>query len=133
MTKATEASKAASPETTTFTPVIKKLVTLPLLKFSIDKPIYVRIDAPMFVGKEIQGNGTSAKMEPATLANCTNLETGEVCQIIVATVLKSILEEEYEGEDGAGYVGKGFMLTKGAKGDGKKYNPYTVAEIEIPA
>ncbi|AUR98298.1 hypothetical protein NVP1249A_04 [Vibrio phage 1.249.A._10N.261.55.B9] len=107
---------------------VKRAITLPLLKFVIDQPIYVKLDEAMFVGKELKGSGDKAKMEPATLCNCTNLETGEQCQIIVATVLKSILEEEFPE---AGYVGKGFMITKGAKASGKSYNPYTVAELEL--
>lgn len=117
-----------APETPAFVPKVKRVITLPLLKFQIDQPVYVRIDGEMFKGKEIKGSGDKAKMEPATLANCTNLETGEACQIIVATVLHSILTEEYE--NGA-YVGKGFMITKGPKGSGKAYNPYTVSEIEV--
>lgn len=110
-----------------FVPVVKKVVTLPLLKFVIDQPLYVKITEPFFLGKELKGSGDSAKMEPATLANCVNLETGEQCQIIVATVLKSVIEEEYENHS---YVGCGFSMTKLAKTSGKRYNPYTVAEIE---
>lgn len=120
--------KAALTETKAPQFKVKRAITLPLLKFVIGEPIYIKIDEPMFVGKELKGSGEKAKMEPATLVNCTNLETGEQCQVIVATVLKSILEEEFEDN---GYVGKGFMITKGAKASGKSYNPYTVAELEL--
>jgi len=111
-----------------FVPKVKKLITLPLLKFVIDEPIFVKFVDPMFVGKEIKGGGDKAKMEPATLANVVNLETGEQCQIILATVLKSILSENYADD---AYVGCGFQITKGKKGSGKSYNPYSVAELEL--
>lgn len=111
-----------------FTPKVKKLITLPLLKFQIDEPVYIKFLEPMFTGKEIKGAGDKAKMEPATLANCVNLETGEECQIILATVLKSILTENYEND---AYVGCGFQITKGKKASGKAYNPYAVAELEL--
>lgn len=127
MTKAKEATQETSAaELPQFK--IKRAITLPLLKFAIDVPVYVKITEPMFVGKEIKGTGEKAKMEPATLANCINLETGEQCQIIIATVLKSIITEEFENES---YVGKGFQIIKGAKASGKAYNPYTVAELEL--
>ncbi len=107
---------------------VKKLITLPLLKFQIDEPIFVKFEEPMFIGKEIKGTGDKAKMEPATLANVINLETGEPCQIILATVLKSILTENYENN---AYVGCAFQITKGKKASGKSYNPYSVAELEL--
>lgn len=130
MTKSTVTTQEKAALTETKAPLfkIKRSITLPLLKFVIGEAVYVKIDDAMFVGKELKGSGDKAKMEPATLVNCTNLETGEQCQLIIATVLKSILTEEFEDDS---YVGKGFMITKGAKASGKSYNPYTVAELEL--
>lgn len=107
---------------------VKKLVTVPLLKFVIDQPIYVKITSPIFLGKEVKGSGDSSKMEAAHLANVINLETGEEQQIIIAKVVQGVLDEEYPNQ---GYVGKAFQLTKLAKGSGKRYNPYTVAELDV--
>ena len=107
---------------------VKKLVTVPLLKFVIDQPIYVKITSPIFLGKEVKGSGDSSKMEAAHLANIINLETGEEQQIIIAKVVQGVLDEEYPNQ---GYVGKAFQLTKLAKGSGKRYNPYTVAELDV--
>jgi len=104
---------------------VKRLVTLPLLKPAIDKEFYILIQEPIFKGKELKGSD----MEAAHLVNIINLETGQEMQLIANAVLRSTLEEEYPE---AGYVGKGFALTKEAKPSGKKYNPFTVVEIELP-
>lgn len=105
---------------------VAKVVTVPLLKFVIDQPIYVKITGPIFLGKETKAASDSKKMEPAHLCNVINLETGEEQQIIVAKVLHSVLDEEYPEQS---YIGKCFELTKGAKGSGKSYNPYSVVEL----
>lgn len=130
--KQTAETTQATAKTDSKAPALKfkraKLVTLPLLKPQLDVPFYVRIEAPVFLGKEIKGDGVNAKMEPAHIANCTNLETGEMCQIIIPTVLLSILTEEYENES---YVGKSFELVKLPKPSGKRYHGFTVAEIEV--
>lgn len=118
----TEAKKS------TFTPKIKRNITLPLIKPVIDQPVYIKVTGPMFEGKKIEGTGDKAKMEPATLLNCVNLETGEDAQIIVPAVLKGIFEDEYDGD---AYVGKGFAVTKHPKASGKRYHPFSVAELEL--
>jgi len=106
---------------------VKKVITLPLLKFVTNKAIYVTIEGAMFKGREMP----ETKMEAATLCNCINLETGEQVQIIVSAVLESTFNEEYEDNS---YVGKSFMIKKlpKAKSDAK-YFPYSLAEVEVEA
>jgi len=106
---------------------VKKVITLPLLKFVTNKAIFVTIEEPMFKGREMP----ETKMDPATLCNCVNLETGEQVQIIVSAVLESTFNEEYEDNS---YVGKSFMIKKlpKAKSDAK-YFPYSLAEVEVEA
>lgn len=108
---------------------VKRNVTLPVFKFQIDEPAYLKITGAMFKGKEMKGTGEKAKMEPATLANGVDLETGEEVQIIFGTALASILHEDYANDS---YVGLGFRITKHAKKEGKNYYSYSVAEIELP-
>lgn len=110
-----------------FTPKVKKLLTMPLIKPAIDVPVFIKITSAMYVGKKMD-SGASKDMDPATLVHCINLETGEPAQIIIPAVLKGIFDDEYPNE---AYVQKGFSLTKHAKSSGKKYHPFTVAELEL--
>lgn len=113
-----------------------KSVTLPVLKLADETPVYVKVTGVMFEGKEqkpvidAKTGKPAAAMEPATLLPVINLETGEVAQIIAGAVLEGILTDEYK--DGA-YVGKGFEIVKHAKREGKRYNTYSVFEIDPDA
>lgn len=101
-----------------------KNITLPLFKMAGNQPYYFQPTGPMFLGKTIDD-----QKDAATLLNVIDLETGEEGQIIVGAVLKSILNENYEGDS---YVGKGLEIIQHKAGDtGKKYNTYTVAEVDI--
>jgi hypothetical protein len=118
--------------TTPFTPVRKKLLTRPVLKWVVDKPNYIKIETAMHIGKDIKSRtpvDEAKKKEPATLCNVTNLETGEPAQIILNAVLKSVLIEEYPNDS---YVGKCFAVTKQSRQPGKQYDPFNIEEIEDP-
>ena len=105
-----------------------KLITIPLLKLELDVPVYVKLTGEMFVGKEVKGTGEKAKMEPAILCHCINLENGEQMQLIINAVVKANLIEAYPEN---GYVGKSFELIKHTKREGKQYNDFSIAEIEV--
>jgi hypothetical protein len=107
----------------------KRLLTIPVLKFTEGQARYVKITAAMHVGKQQKAAEGEKAKEPATLANCVNLEDGAVCQIIVSSVVKSVLTEEYPGD---GYVGKCFSITKRGRNPGKQYNQFDIEEIEEP-
>jgi len=102
--------------------VHKRLVTVPTLSLKDNEPKFLRIDAPMYTGKQIEEG-----KEPATLANVTDLDTGEQSTLIVNTVLHGILDEEYP--NGA-YVGLLFSIERLPKRQGKAYNGFKVFEIE---
>lgn len=110
-----------------FTPKVKKVLTLPLIKLAKGVPVYLQITEAFFVGKKIDD-----KKEPATIANVIDLATGECAQIIVPSVLKSTIQESYPNDS---YVGLGFSIEKtSAAGDGDKaYAKFSVSEIEVPA
>jgi hypothetical protein len=118
----------SAPAKPAYVPKVLKNITLPLIKLTEDIPEYVKITGEMFVGKELKGTGEKATMEPATLCHVTNLQTGEEAQLIVNAVVKGNLEEHYPG---AAYVGKGFAITKHAKRTGKRYNDFSLQEIEV--
>ena len=105
---------------------VKKLLTLPVLTFVVGVTRGVRIDEPMYIGKEIKKDGAQGD-KPATLANCTNLEDGTPCMIVVPAVVQGNFDEHYPD---AAYVGKSFAIEKRAKRDGKRYFDYMIAEVE---
>lgn len=108
-----------------------KAVTLPVFKLADDVPVYLTATGEMYEGKEQKPAKAGEKpMEPATILPVVNVETGEVGQIIVGAVLEGILNETYP--DGA-YVGKSFEIVKHAKKEGKRYNTYSVFEIDPSA
>lgn len=113
---------------TGFVPKVKRNITLPLIKPQLDVPVYVKVTSKVFEGKKIEGTGDKAKMEPAHLFNCINLETGEEAQMIAPAVLMGIFKDEFPDDS---YVEKGFSITKHPKGSGKRYHPFSVAELEL--
>lgn len=133
-TKKAATKTDAKPETKTadkgpgFKPVVKKALTLPLLKLEFDDPVYVKVITPIFKGKEIKGTGDAAKMEPADLVEVINLATGEHMQMIAGAVMKGVFEDNYSGTD---YVGECFQISKHKK-EGKRYHDYKVLLIEDP-
>jgi hypothetical protein len=112
-----------------FVPKRKKLLTRPVLKYVVDVPNYVLIEAVMHVGKEMKQKEGDKKKDPATLCNVIDLKTGEPCQLIMNAVVKSVMAEEYPNDT---YVGKCFSITKQARVAGKSYDPFSIEEIENP-
>lgn len=110
----------------------KKAITLPTFKFIVDVPLFVKILEPMHEGAVRLGRGKVADPDkkPPTLARVINLETGEEGQVILASVLKTELDEAYPNGT---YVGLGFEMCKQKRKEGKQYDPYSLAEIELPA
>jgi hypothetical protein len=112
-----------------FVPKRKRLLTKPLLKYSVGMAVYVLIETAAHIGKEMKPGADGKKKEPATLCDVVDLKTGEPCQIILNAVVKSVLAEEYPNDS---YVGKCFAITKQARVTGKAYDPFSVEEIENP-
>lgn len=107
----------------------KKVLTRPVLKLREDNPVYIKIQGPMQIGKEMKPGADGKKKEPATVADVINLESGEEAQIICGAVIKSVLNESYPDNK---YVGLCFAFTKQARQPGKEYNPVHIEEIEAP-
>lgn len=109
---------------------VVKTLTLPAFKFEEQVAKYVHILDEMRISnaKNSKGEvgGKAEKMEPATVCNAVDAETGEKGTLIVPAVLKSIFEEEYKD---AAYVGKTFELVKLPKPPGKRYHAWQVQEV----
>ena len=107
---------------------VVKLVTLPLLKWKLDTPIYVTCRGAIFTGKKIvTGDPKKDAEKPADLMNVVDATTGRECQIIVGEVLRANLAEHYPDD---AYVGKSFMLEQ-TKIEGKRYKGYSITEIKF--
>ena len=102
----------------------RKAVTRPLLKMENNKPYHVRFDSEFFVGKTIKDD---AKKQPPTMVHVTNLDTGEEQDLIVPVVLKGTIDEHYPDNK---YVGKMFEITREAPEGARKYNLFSVTELE---
>jgi hypothetical protein len=107
----------------------KKTVTVPILKLMPDQPVYIRAESAMELSKQVAGAKIAGQsMEPATILFCTNLDSDTECLLIVGTMLKSVIEESYPNQT---YVGLCFEVTNhGRRGD-RKYNAYSLTEIEV--
>ena len=119
--------KAATPAFDPTAVVTKRKLVMPQLKLEQDVTVYFKVIEKMYVGKP---NPEKPKDKPADLCHAIDLTSGEEVSVVIPAVLKSVWDEDYTDD---GYVGLGFMVTKGAKAEGKRYFNYEVAEIEIPA
>lgn len=121
-----------------FVPKVLKLVTLPLFKLKAGSEIFVKILDKAYKATPIKNEAPAkpgeAPKEPPMLVNVLKLDTGELGQIIPGSLLIDILNDQYPNDS---YVRKGFWIKVGdqkasAGGGGKRYNTYTVSEIELP-
>ena len=108
---------------------VVKNVTLPLFKLEKNKDYYFRFEGPIHTGKDIKGKSTDDRKQPAELAKVTNLETGELGEIICPMILRETMQEDYPDD---GYVGKCFALSL-TRPEGKAYNLVSITEIEVTA
>jgi hypothetical protein len=105
-------------------------VTASLLKLVDNKPVFVRFETAAEKAKPaktVKAGTSEVVKEPPFLARVTNLETGEIQEIILGAVLLSELDDGYPEKS---YVGKAFRICL-HKLDGKAYNTYDLDEIEV--
>ena len=109
---------------------VKKQVTMPSLSMKEGQQYALRFDSAMRVSevmdKKVKDGGKPR--EPATIANVTNVETGEAYVFIVPTVVKMNLERDYKDE---AYVGCIFQIThKGKRNTTQRYFDFAISELE---
>lgn len=102
-----------------------KNVTLPILKMASKTAYYLRFDTAMRLGKIVDD-----KKEAPTMAQVTDMETGEQYEMILGTVLRDNLNETYPAD---AYVGKIFEIVKTAPEGARKYSLWSIAEVEVEA
>ena len=106
-----------------------KTVTVPVLKLMTNQPVYVKVESQMQISKQVAGTKVAGQaMEPATIMHCTNLDGDSECLLIVGKMLKSVIEESYPDNS---YVGRCFEIVNHGKRGDKKYNAYSLCEVEV--
>ena len=104
-------------------------VTVPVIKMMPGKPVYLRFEGKMEISKQVnQKKVGDEPMKPATILHCVNLQNDSECILIVGAMLKSVIDEAYPN---ATYVGKNFELMNHGKLGDRKYNAYSLNEVEI--
>jgi hypothetical protein len=94
---------------------------LPLFKLDQTEK-FLRFETAMAKGKIVDD-----KKEAPMMARVTDMETGELGEVILGTVLVSRLNEEYPDDK---YVGRIFCLTKTAPEGTRKYSMFHITEVE---
>jgi hypothetical protein len=85
------------------------------------KPVFLKITSAIF--KKIVTPSTQLEV-----ADAVNLETGESCCVVVDTVLKNVLRDNYPND---GYVELTFRIMKYAPVAGKGYATFNVEEVQV--
>lgn len=145
MAAAKKKSKAAEARKNTFdepAPVITRSTTMPeglTIKRTITVPSLVlkvvgegaalRFDSAMRISTIQQKAGEGKQMDPATIANVTDVKTGEQFIFLVPSLVKSNLQNNYPDD---GYNGKAFWIcNKGKRKPSQRYNDFEIQEVEV--
>jgi len=108
-----------------FKPKILRRVTLP--QFKVVELNYYKFDSAIVEKLKIEKDDKGVMVEKTVaVAHVTDLVTGEQGQIVVGSVLRGVLAENYANDS---YVDKAFAIRKNDVA-GKRYKNYLVDEIE---
>lgn len=103
----------------------KRTLTRPLTSISHCKEIMVTVTQEMYA-YELPTKGRSDKMQPATILEGTDAESGEEILLILNAMMKSALERA-----GAPLIGRTFAFREqGVRAD-KNYRVVDVVEVEV--
>ena len=101
---------------------ITRVVRIPQLKLEGGNDYAIKAESEMY---DEPSRGTSFG-STVTLMKVVDLETGELCTIVLGTVLKEL----FTGEDG--YAGKCWLIGVGHIEGENKWRDYALAEIDAP-
>ncbi len=108
---------------------LARRIVVPTMKVELDTEIFIRFEQKIEARKKIEEENGQQVEKTIEIARVTNLETGEICEIVAGTVLMSELSEAYPEH---GYVNKCFRILK-KNVPGKRYKAYELDEIEVEA
>jgi hypothetical protein len=97
-------------------------VTVPLMKLNVGDEVALE-----FTG-EVRQQQIGKGKEPATVLRATDMDSGEVVDVIAPMVLISTLDREYPDDKG-GVKGRKLLLKISRRPD-KKYNDVIVSELD---
>jgi hypothetical protein len=117
---------------------IKRRVTFHHIIMQADVEYVLRFDSAIFQGERNVSRDAPASDAPSEddnpppyLANVTLMDTGEIGQIIIPSLLRRELEKLYAGDD---LIGAYFAITPGGKKRRKsgkgEYNTFQIIELE---
>lgn len=121
--KATEEKPVTEKKAGGFQPKVKRVLTLPHMKLKLNETVYIRIESEP-EKKTFTRNGNEETLEAMQV---TDLETGEMKELAMLTVLESRLREFFPD----GIAGVCVALTQ-VKKEGKDYFNFNLTEIEDP-
>tara|TARA_Y100000758_G_C16034706_1_gene415953 strand:- start:656 stop:1015 length:360 start_codon:yes stop_codon:yes gene_type:complete len=102
---------------------IKRVVRVPQLKLEGGNDYAVKVEAKMYQ-EPARGTKTEGKV---TLMKVVNLESGELCNILLGAVLKQLFSEEDD------YVGKFYLIGVGEIEGDNTWRDYSLSEIDDPS
>jgi hypothetical protein len=107
-------------------------VTVPLLRVPDDgTPVYIKSNGAIFKAKEnakAKPGPDGKPLNPPELMEVTNLETGEIAQVVMNEVFATELRDKYPSD---GYVNKSFKVCKFKMQGGKRYATFQITEIRV--
>lgn len=133
-TKQSKTTEAQNTVAQTFTPKIKRVLTLAVLALSIDTPVYIKIEQGFYegtpTGKAPDAEAQEAGIEQPRLVRVIDLTTGEQMHLVMGHKLHEILESHFPGDD---YVHRGFAVKRMRvkRGRGTAQNSYSVIELDL--
>jgi hypothetical protein len=101
---------------------IKRVVRVPQLKLEGGNDYAVKVEGKMY---EEPARGTKTE-GTVTLMKVVNLDTGELCNILLGAVLKQLFTEETD------YVGKFYLIGVGAIEGDNTWRDYALSELDEP-
>jgi hypothetical protein len=101
---------------------IKRVVRVPQLKLEGGNDYAVKVEAAMY---EEPARGTKTE-GTVTLMKVVNLDTGELCNILLGAVLRQLFTEEDD------YVGRFYLIGVGAIEGDNTWRDYSLAELDEP-
>lgn len=105
----------------------KKLVTRPVLKVEVDKPVAFKVQEPYVKTEDRVNEKTGEITRGPYVVNVINLLTGHEMIVVMNITLKGAWDSSYPNNS---YVGKCFAIQKSDVG--KRYKPVHVIEIDDP-
>lgn len=126
---------------------VKRQITVPTLVMKDASPArLLKFMDKMRLSSYLDPDPKKKKEKPATVAGVTDMESGEVFQFLVPSVVESNLRRDYDAEcdvKGEGketefvndngehlYVGKVFRIQCMGKRPGKRYRDFSIFEVE---